>query len=51
MPRESVIEGVTHDKVVARNQHTAEGSKAMWAYAARMLDEAVAKGNLTPAPK
>lgn len=38
--------GVTHDKVVARNQHTKEGSESMWAYAARMLDEAVAKGHL-----
>lgn len=38
--------GVTHDKVVARNQHTKEGSESMWAYAARMLDEAVAKGSL-----
>ena len=36
--------GVTHDKVVARNAHTAEGSKAMWEYAAKMLDEAVASG-------
>jgi len=36
--------GVTHDKVVARNQHTKEGSESLWAYAARMLDEAAAKG-------
>lgn len=42
--------GVTHDKVVARNQHTAEGSQAMWAYAARMLDEALAHGAFAPAP-
>ena len=41
--------GVTYEKVVARNQHTAEGSKAMWAYAARMLDEAVAAGSLRKA--
>jgi putative hydrolase of HD superfamily len=43
--------GVTHDKVVARNQHTAEGFKAMWAYAARMLDEAAAKGALISTPQ
>lgn len=42
--------GVTHDKVVARNQHTAEGSKAMWAYAARMLDEAMTQGAFAPTP-
>ncbi len=42
--------GVTHDKVVARNQHTKEGSESLWAYAARMLDEAVQTGALTKAP-
>ena len=42
--------GVTHDKVVARNQHTAEGSKAMWAYAARMLDEAMTQGAFATTP-
>lgn len=42
--------GVTHDKVVARNQHTKEGSEAMWKYAARMLDEAAAQGVFTAAP-
>lgn len=42
--------GVTHDKVVARNQHTKEGSEALWAYAARMLDEAAAKGVFTATP-
>jgi len=38
--------GVTYEKVVARNQHTHEGSTALWAYALRMIDEAVAKGHL-----
>jgi putative hydrolase of HD superfamily len=38
--------GVTHDKVVARNQHAREGSTALWAYALRMIDDAVAKGAL-----
>ncbi|MDP2136412.1 MAG: HD domain-containing protein [Candidatus Didemnitutus sp.] len=42
--------GVTHDMVVARNQHAAEGSKAIWAYALRMIDEAVAAGTLTRKP-
>lgn len=43
--------GVTHDKVVARNQHTKEGSAALWAYAARMLDEAAAQGVFTGASR
>ena len=38
--------GVTHEKIVARNQHTAEGSTALWAYALKMIDEAVANGCL-----
>ncbi|MBI5422715.1 MAG: HD domain-containing protein [Opitutae bacterium] len=42
--------GVTHDKVVARNQHTREGSTALWAYAQQMLDEAVANGSLAKTP-
>lgn len=40
--------GVTHDKVVARNQHTKEGSESLWAYAARMLDEAATQGCFSP---
>jgi putative hydrolase of HD superfamily len=43
--------GVTHDRVLARNAHTAEGSQAIWEYAVKMIDEAVAKGHLAPAPK
>lgn len=41
--------GVTADKVIARNQHAREGSTALWAYALRMIDEAVAKGDLPKA--
>lgn len=43
--------GVTHDRVRARNAHVAEGSTAIWEYAVRMIDEAVAQGHLAPAPK
>ncbi len=39
--------GVTHDKVVARNQHTKEGSTLIWSYALRMIDDAVQTGFLT----
>lgn len=40
--------GVTHDRVVARNRHVAEGSTALWAYAEQMLAEIVAAGHLPP---
>lgn len=42
--------GITHDRVVARNQHIAEGSRELWAYADRMLRDAVAAGHLAPKP-
>ncbi|PTY05809.1 phosphohydrolase [Opitutaceae bacterium EW11] len=42
--------GVTHDRVVARNKHIAEGSVALWEYAAKMIEDAVAKGNLQRGP-
>ena len=42
--------GITQDRVLARNAHTAEGSRALWDYAVRMIDDAVAKGHLAPAP-
>jgi putative hydrolase of HD superfamily len=42
--------GVTQDRVIARNAHVADGSQTIWQYAVRMIDEAVAKGNLAPAP-
>ena len=43
--------GVTHDRVLARNAAVADGSRALWEYAVRMIDEAVAAGHLAPAPK
>jgi putative hydrolase of HD superfamily len=42
--------GVTQDRVLARNASVAQGSQAIWAYAVRMIDEAVAKGHLAPKP-
>jgi putative hydrolase of HD superfamily len=42
--------GITHDRVVARNQHVAAGSTGLWEYADRMLQEAVAAGHLAPKP-
>lgn len=38
--------GVTQDRVLARNAHVADGSKDIWAYAVRIIDEAVAAGHL-----
>jgi putative hydrolase of HD superfamily len=38
--------GVNRDRVIARNSHVAEGSAALWKYAARMIAEAVAAGHL-----
>jgi putative hydrolase of HD superfamily len=43
--------GITHDRVLARNAAVADGSQAIWEYAVRMIDEAVAAGHLAPAPK
>ncbi|MFI5381837.1 MAG: HD domain-containing protein [Tepidisphaerales bacterium] len=42
--------GITQDRVLARNANVAKGSTALWAYAVKMIDEAVAKGHLAPAP-
>jgi putative hydrolase of HD superfamily len=42
--------GVTHDRVVARNRHIAEGSSALWEFAEAMLREAVEDGRLPPGP-
>ncbi|MCR6656661.1 MAG: HD domain-containing protein [Opitutus sp.] len=41
--------GVTHDRVLARNQHVAEGSAAIWDYAQQMVQAAVDAGHLAPA--
>ena len=40
--------GVTHDRVVARNRHIAEGSTELWQYAEKMLQEVVDAGHLPP---
>jgi putative hydrolase of HD superfamily len=42
--------GVTHDRVVARNRHIAEGCAELWRYAERMLQEVVDAGHLPPGP-
>lgn len=42
--------GVTHDRVVARNRHIADGAPALWDYAEELLRDAVAAGQLAPAP-
>lgn len=38
--------GVTRDQVVERNRHIADGAPALWDYAAKLIDDAVAKGYL-----
>ena len=38
--------GITRDRVVARNQHIAEGSSALWQHAEQMLTAMVESGNL-----
>ena len=43
--------GVTHDRVLARNAAVADGSRALWEYAVRMIEETVAAGHLAPAPQ
>jgi putative hydrolase of HD superfamily len=42
--------GITHDRVLKRNAHVADGSQLIWEYAVRMIDEAVTKGHLLPEP-
>lgn len=42
--------GVTHDRVLARNAHVAEGAQPLWEYAVRMVQEAVGAGHLAPKP-
>jgi len=43
--------GVTHDRVLARNRHIADGIAPLWDYAAQMVQDAVDAGHLAPAPK
>jgi len=40
------MHGVTSDRVLARNAHIADGAAEVWAYAARMIAQAVASGHL-----
>jgi putative hydrolase of HD superfamily len=42
---------VTADRVFARNQVIANSSPTLWAYARRLIEEAVAKGWLPPGPQ
>jgi putative hydrolase of HD superfamily len=42
--------GITQDRVLARNAHTADGSRALWDYAVKMINDAVAQGHLAPPP-
>ncbi|MCC6483717.1 MAG: HD domain-containing protein [Armatimonadetes bacterium] len=43
--------GVTADKVLARNQHIADGAPDVWEYAREMIREAVARGYLLESKK
>jgi putative hydrolase of HD superfamily len=38
--------GITHDRVLARNSVIGDGSRALWDYAQRMVREAVERGYL-----
>jgi putative hydrolase of HD superfamily len=38
--------GIVRSQVVSRNRHIAEGAPALWEYARRLIDDAVAKGYL-----
>lgn len=42
--------GITHDRVVARNQCLQQGSVPMWERMSAMLEEAVRSGIVAPAP-
>ena len=42
--------GVTHDRVIARNRHIADGCSELWRYAERMLQDVVDAGHLAKAP-
>ena len=44
------MHGVTADKVIERNRHIADGAPALWDYAKAMIEDAVDKGYLLPAP-
>ncbi len=40
--------GITHDRVIARNQHIAAGSRRLWEYSSAMIQSAVDAGHLQP---
>jgi putative hydrolase of HD superfamily len=42
--------GVTHDRVIARNRHIADGCTELWRYAEKMLQDIVDAGHLPKAP-
>lgn len=42
--------GVIADQVIERNCHIAEGAPALWEFASGMIEDAVRKGYLAPAP-
>ena len=42
--------GVTHDRVVARNRHIADGCNELWWYAEKMLQDVVDAGHLQKDP-
>lgn len=42
---------VTYDRVVARNRVIEDASPVLWQFALRLLDGAVAQGDLAPAPR
>lgn len=42
--------GVTQDRVLARNQHIADGCAELWRFAENMVQEAVDAGHLKPRP-
>lgn len=42
--------GITHDRVVARNRHIANGSAELWAYAEQLIQSMVDGGHLPPGP-
>ena len=43
--------GVTHDRVVDRNRHIADGCAELWRYAERMLQDIVDAGHLPKTPR
>ena len=43
-------DAVTHDRVLVRMSPIQNGAPEMWPFVVRLLDEAVARGYLAPAP-